>query len=715
MPGYLRMRAAPLLLFCLMLLLNAAGQQTSFSVDSLKKVLSRANSDSAKVLALIELGNATGCDNSKAKLDYLMKALNLAESNNYKNGIVNSERIIGEYYENCLHQFDKAIERYNKALVNGGETINTPDRFMLFNKIAGCYTLKADFSKALEYYGKILNLDIGRDTVIQILAGSGVLYQNMGDLPRALKHYQQAYNLLHEDIVSETETNVDDTLTLMGLKHQIAAIYAAIPDFERAIQSYQEIHELNKNIGYSWFTAWGDMGIGDCYLNMGDYNKAIGYYLKVVDEIRKIGGDKNQQAEYLTQVMNKLGEAYHALGKIDSAFSYATQAMKMAEGENRNTPLKTQLPAIYTTVGKIYTGKRQYNMALHYLDKALAISMETGATDKRSNVWLALSSVYEQMGRNADALKAYQTHISLRDSLYSNKKLQELTRIDMLGDFERRQLTDSLKRAEEKVAANYKLQRQKLLTYSGFGGLVLLLLLSFFIFRGYRQEKKTNTIITNANNAITEEKRISEQLLHNILPEEVAEELKEKGTTAAKYYESVTVMFTDFVNFTEAGERMGSQELVDELHTCFKTFDTIMDKYGIEKIKTIGDAYLAVSGLPVPNANHAQNMVMAAIEIRDFMLQHRSVLQDKTFEIRIGIHSGDVVAGIVGVKKFAYDIWGDTVNTAARMEQSGVAGKINISQSTYDLVKDKFSFSYRGEIAAKNKGNLRMYLAEPVA
>lgn len=709
------MRAAPMLFIALLLVFKNFAQQTPSSLDSLKRELSLARSDSHKVMVLIELSEETGCDNSKAKLDYLMKAIHVSENSNYKNGVVKTEAAIGEYFKNCQRDYDKAIERYNKALVNGGETINTPNRFILFNKIADCYTLKADFSKALEYYGKILNLDIGRDTVIQILAVSGVLYQNIGDFPRALKYYQQAYGMLHKDIVSDTETGLDDTLTLMGLKHQIAAIYAAIPDFERAIQSYQEIHELNKNIGYSWFTAWGDMGIGDCYLNMGDYNKAVGYYQKVVDEIREIGGDRNQQAEYLTQVMNKLGEAYYALGKIDSAFSYSTKAMIMAEDESRNTQLKAQLPAIYTTVGKIYTGKRQYNMALKYLDKALAISTETGATDKRSSVWLALSSVYEKMGRNADALKAYQAHISLRDSLYSNKKLQELTRIDMLGDFERRQLTDSLKRAEEKVAANYELQRQKLLTYSGFGGLVLLLLLSFFIFRSYRQEKKTNALITDANNALTEEKRISEQLLHNILPEEVAEELKEKGTTTAKYYESVTVMFTDFVNFTEAGERMGSQELVDELHTCFKKFDTIMEKYNIEKIKTIGDAYLAVSGLPVPNVNHAENMVMAAIEIRDFMLQHRSILQDKTFEIRIGIHSGDVVAGIVGVKKFAYDIWGDTVNTAARMEQSGVAGKINISQSTYDLVKDKFSFSYRGEIAAKNKGNLRMYLVEPVA
>ncbi|HEY9177737.1 MAG TPA: adenylate/guanylate cyclase domain-containing protein [Flavipsychrobacter sp.] len=708
------MRAAPMLFFALLLVLNIPAFGSSSLTDSLKRALSYTRSDSQRATILLELGTAIPCTDKKAKIDYLMQALKLAEEQNYQAVIMHVEYRIGVYYEKCLYNYDRAIEWHIRALRYTDEIANTPFRFQLLRDIAECYTSKADYSNALEYYRRILNLDIGRDTVIQILAGSGVLYQNMGEFARALKHYQEAYNLLHEDIVSERSPGVEDTLTLMGLKHQIAAIYAAIPDFERAIQSYEEVHELNKNINYSWFTAWADMGIGDCYLNMNNFQTAISNYLKAAGEIRAIVGSKNQKDEYLTQVLYKLAEAYHAIGEADSSYYYASQSLAIAEGDGGKGQLRAQLSAIYTTLGKIYTGRKQYNKALDYLGKAITISTETGATDTRSNAWLALSQAYERMGRTSDALKAYQTHIGLRDSIYSRKKLQELTRIDMLGDFERRQLTDSLKRAEEKVAAGYELQRQKLLTYSGFGGLVLLLLLSFFIFRGYRQEKKTNIIITNANNAITEEKRVSEQLLHNILPEEVAEELKEKGTTTAKYYESVTVMFTDFVNFTEAGERMGSQELVDELHTCFKTFDSIMEKYKIEKIKTIGDAYLAVSGLPVPNASHAENMVMAAIEIRDFMLQHKAVLQDRTFEIRIGIHSGDVVAGIVGVKKFAYDIWGDTVNTAARMEQSGVPGKINISQSTYDMVKDKFRFSYRGEIAAKNKGNLRMYLVEPI-
>lgn len=216
------------------------------------------------------------------------------------------------------------------------------------------------------------------------------------------------------------------------------------------------------------------------------------------------------------------------------------------------------------------------------------------------------------------------------------------------------------------------------------------------------------TILKNSA-ALKEEKQKSDKLLLNILPEEVAGELKSKGSADAKLFDHVTVLFTDFVNFTTVSERLSPQQLVDELNTCFKAFDEILSEYNIEKIKTVGDAYLAVAGLPSANASHAEVVVCAALEIRDFMQNRKSLVGNSTFEIRIGIHSGNVVAGIVGVKKFAYDIWGDTVNIAARMEQSSEAGKVNISESTYLLILDKFSCEFRGEIEAKNKGLLKMY------
>ena len=150
--------------------------------------------------------------------------------------------------------------------------------------------------------------------------------------------------------------------------------------------------------------------------------------------------------------------------------------------------------------------------------------------------------------------------------------------------------------------------------------------------------------------------------------------------------------------------------MVRELNECFTAFDAIVERNGLEKIKTIGDAYMAVCGLPIADPLHAKKTVQAGIEIRDFIEARKR--SEKAFEIRIGINSGPVVAGIVGVKKFAYDIWGDTVNTANRMEQHGEPGNINISHSTYELVKDYYRCSYRGKIAAKNKGEVEMYFVE---
>jgi class 3 adenylate cyclase len=181
--------------------------------------------------------------------------------------------------------------------------------------------------------------------------------------------------------------------------------------------------------------------------------------------------------------------------------------------------------------------------------------------------------------------------------------------------------------------------------------------------------------------------------------------------------DEVTVLFTDFKGFTQLSEKLTPKELVAEINECFSAFDYIMEKHGVEKIKTIGDAYMAAGGLPTANTTHAQDVVNAAIDIQTFMQEHKEkklAANELFFEIRIGVHTGPVVAGIVGVKKFAYDIWGDTVNTASRMESSGEVGKVNISGTTYELVKDKFTCVHRGKVQAKGKGEIDMYFVSKI-
>lgn len=212
---------------------------------------------------------------------------------------------------------------------------------------------------------------------------------------------------------------------------------------------------------------------------------------------------------------------------------------------------------------------------------------------------------------------------------------------------------------------------------------------------------------------LSAEKKKSDDLLHNILPEEVADELKRTGQSEAKQFKQVTVLFTDFTHFTETTQQLIAKALVEELNICFKKFDEIVDKYGIEKIKTIGDSYMAAGGLHA-GASVPLHVVSAGLEMQDFMLARAAARNPKglpVFDMRVGIHTGPVVAGIVGVKKFQYDIWGDTVNTASRMESYGQEGKVNISTETYELVKDEpdFTFVSRGIQDVKGKGNIAMW------
>ena len=198
------------------------------------------------------------------------------------------------------------------------------------------------------------------------------------------------------------------------------------------------------------------------------------------------------------------------------------------------------------------------------------------------------------------------------------------------------------------------------------------------------------------------------RLLLNILPAELAKELSETGVARSARHESASMLFTDFSGFTQTASAMPADRMVAELNEIFGAFDDICDELGVEKIKTIGDAYMAAAGLPKQCADHAQRCVRAGLRMLDYLEQRNRIAAFK-WSLRVGVHSGPVVTGVVGKRKYAFDVWGDTVNIASRMESAGEAGRVNISAYTYDLIRSEFDCEYRGKVDAKGKGQIDMY------
>lgn len=291
--------------------------------------------------------------------------------------------------------------------------------------------------------------------------------------------------------------------------------------------------------------------------------------------------------------------------------------------------------------------------------------------------------------------------------------------IDMLqmknDSIERQRIQDSLilsQKDAELSKSKIALKDTELRWYRSIGIAAFALLAGITGFWLYARSRKFNHLLQQKNEAIKEEQDKSEKLLLNILPKPIADELKEKGNALPKAYKQVSILFTDFKNFSQISNQLPADQLVEDLDYCFKKFDEIIDKYQLEKIKTIGDAYMCAGGLPKPDDNHPIRIIYAALDIQKFLSEwkiERIEAGKIPFEARVGIHTGPLVAGVVGAKKFAYDVWGSTVNIAARMEAKGETGKVNISASTYDLVKDQFVCEHRGKIPAKNIGEIDMY------
>ena len=484
-------------------------------------------------------------------------------------------------------------------------------------------------------------------------------------------------------------------------------------EFTVALDDYFSASKIANEIGNDENLAVVNLTIAGVYSRLGNHKKASEYYIRSAELL-----ENNDRIKFGYSLFN-LGEQYLLLQNLDSAMFYYNLANPIFEDKN------DLMGMAYTrgSKAKVYALKGEDDLALKNLKEAIAsleelddyfnaicefqlsisdihlkrgdvqaaeknalLSLELGRKHELKpeirDAYLQLSKIYEQSGQKDLAFTNYQNYVQLKDSLVNISSVRQLA--EMRTDFELAQ------KQLEVDLLNTQKRTQRIIMYSL--GFVVILIALF-----YRK--------------ISQEKSRSDLLLLNILPTKTAKELKEKGKVKARKFEEVTVMFTDFEAFTRHSQDLTPEKLVKSVDHYFSAFDKIIEKYHLEKIKTIGDAYMCTGGLIRKGPLEPVKVIRAAFEIVDFVQEVRKSAKDDIthFSIRIGINTGPVVGGVVGTKKFAYDIWGDTVNVAARMETNSEAGRINISENTYQLVKDEFNCDYRGEIDVKNKGMMKMY------
>ncbi len=651
-----------LTLFLVILPFLGDAQDEDPYVDSLNTVLKQKIADSTRVNTLIELAsNYYRTDPSEA-YKLAVKAQEIAETADYKSGLANAHKAEGMSF---YFQGD-----YVNALVQ--------------------------WRIALDVYSSIGDMN----GVSNMLNNLGAVHYNGGDNETALDYYLQSLKVAEETYDTlRTVTALINIGSLHMTKDQTQQM--ALENFRKALPISKEIEDYD--------------AIGTCAVNMGEI-----YLSDTLDPAKKetsidsalyffeMGLDAYQKSATgnIAFAMNSIGKVYQARQDYDTAIQYQTEAFGLAKGLEaplEMAQIQLSLASTYDSQGDKDNAIRSYNLA-----RELAVGI--GADYEIFESYMGLAEAFSKIPDFRRASEYYKLSGDMKDTLYDaemDKKLQAQT---LSYDIEKKQGQISLLE-KDKELKDIELKQHKLVRNATGAVGLLLLLLAAGLFNRYKYTKRTSKIIAR-------EKERSENLLLNILPSETAEELKAKGSATPRYYEKVSVLFTDFKGFTKIAEKLSPQELVEELNTNFLAFDEIIDKHGLEKIKTIGDAYMCAGGIPVENDNNPVDIVNAALEIKAFteeLKKKREAEGKESWDLRIGVHTGPVIAGVVGKNKFAYDIWGDAVNVASRMESSGIPGQVNISGETYELVKDHFVCKHRGKVEAKNKGQVDMYIVEAPA
>ncbi len=586
-----------------------------------------------------------------------------------------------------------------ETLITFGEARDLPDQVARAYSLQGtALFVQTSYAKAIASYEKSLAIfeELGlKRRAAPVLGNMASIYVKQGDYPKALYHLQRSLALDEE---------MGDKKGIGASMIGVGQIYMIQQEHAKALDYLQRGLAVLEEVGDKRGAATALQSLGMCYLALNDDANAVDHYQRGLAAFEALGDTYGQ-----TATLNALGYFYSERGDRSSALDHFQRGLALATEIGNKRDEGVSLCAIGATLGKM----GDHGQALEYCRRALMLADETRSLEEQRGACNCLYDAYKAMGKGNEALEYLERMRVLDDSLQESETIKKLEQME----FNRQMFADSVAKAEEArviEAAHTEEIRKKNRTrnYLALGGIGLLMVAGGLYSRS-RYMRRSRDIISK-------ERDRSDNLLLNILPAEIAAELKEKGRADARDFKMVSILFTDFKGFTEASAKLSAQELVSEINTCFEAFDGIVGRHGIEKIKTIGDAYMAAGGLPVPDVNAARNTVLAGLEMQAFIeARHaeRSAHGLPAFLMRVGIHTGPVVAGIVGVKKFQYDIWGDTVNTASRMESSGSVGQVNISEATYEMVKEEpgLMFTARGKVQAKGKGEMSMYFVEGAA
>ena len=638
-------------LILLIIFLNTLCFAQNEQIDSLKQELEKTIQDTTKVNILIALSSNYYRILPSEAIRYGEQALNLAERINFPGGQAYALKSIG-----MGHYFQG----------------NFIDASVTWQLSMGIF--------------QSMNDKLG---VANMLNNLGAVHFNQGDDTKAIEYYLESLKVSEE---------LDDTLRIATATVNIGAVYFnKRATYDLALKYYLQSLPLSEKLGDNDAIGTCAVNMGEIYLAREQVDSALFYFEKALNAYQK---SKSGNVPY---ALNSIGKVYATKKDYQKAINYQKQAFELAKANNAKLETSQSLLGLAST----YKQQGNVSLAISSFHEAQSIAKEINAVYQMKDAYEGLAECYSKVNDFHNAYKYQSLLNNIKDTLYNAEMDKRIQALSLNFDINKKQGQIDLL-TKDKALQDLDLRRQKIIrNATGITG-ILLLLMAIGLFNRYKYIRRTKKIIEG-------EKALSEKLLLNILPEETANELKDKGSATPKHYDMVSVLFTDFKGFTKIAENLTPHELVEELNQCFMEFDRIMDKHNLEKIKTIGDAYMCAGGIPVANETNPFDIVKAGLEIKQYMenlKQEREERGESYWELRIGIHTGPVIAGVVGKNKFAYDIWGDAVNTASRMESSGIPGKVNISGPTYELIKNRFKCTYRGKIQAKNKGEIDMYIVE---